>query len=120
MVGAYEAKVENLERRKAVLEEKVAKCGRPARDYDATFQTALQFLSSPWNLWSSGQHHLRKIVLRLAFSGRISYQRDKGLRTAQVSEPFRLFELFKLNWKMVELSGIEPLTSCMPCKRSPD
>jgi len=23
------------------------------------------------------------------------------------------------NGEMVELSGIEPLTSCMPCKRSP-
>ncbi len=21
-------------------------------------------------------------------------------------------------WKLVELSGVEPLTSCMPCKRS--
>lgn len=50
MAGAYEAKVEKLECRKAVLQEKVAKCGRPARDYDAIFQTALQFLSNPWNL----------------------------------------------------------------------
>jgi hypothetical protein len=24
-----------------------------------------------------------------------------------------------LDFQMVEVSGIEPLTSCMPCKRSP-
>jgi hypothetical protein len=28
------------------------------------------------------------------------------------------FSIFEENMEMVELSGVEPLTSCMPCKRS--
>jgi len=35
------------------------------------------------------------MVLRLAFSDKLPYQRNEGFRTAQTSLPFRLLEEFK-------------------------
>jgi len=112
VASAYEKKITQLERDKLILNEKAENRSSPRHTFEEMFEHTLNFISSPWNLWSSGQLHFRKIVLRLAFSGRISYQRKEGFRTAQVSEPFRLFEFFKLNGKMMEPDGIEPTTSC--------
>jgi len=60
VVKAYENKVDTLERRKMVLNEKIAKCGTPIRGYDDSFQTAMKFLSSPWNLWETGRFEDRR------------------------------------------------------------
>jgi site-specific DNA recombinase len=48
------------------------------------------------------------------------YCPNQGFRTAELSLPFKAFEtLAALGPGLVELDGIEPSTSCMPCKRSP-
>ncbi len=109
VVSAYEAKVEKLERRKAVLKEKVAKCGRPARDYDTTFQTALQFLSNPWNLWETGRLEDRRAMLRLVFGGHIKFHRENGFQTPEISLPFKALSDFSGHKEgMVRVVGLEP------------
>ena len=55
--------------------------------------------------WESGEVLLRPAE-RPAMDGRA------GLRTMDGSLPLS-------NANLVELAGIEPATSCMPCKRSP-
>ncbi len=91
IMAAFEKKIAKLEKQKLVLSEKLQNAGKPKHTYEQMFELAMQFLSNPWNLWVSGQIHLRKTVLRLAFSERMAYQRGEGFRTPQVSVPFRFF-----------------------------
>ena len=52
------------------------------------------------------------MLLRLAFTGRLPYCRKRGYRTAKSTLPFKVLADFKTPKSgMVELSGIEPLTS---------
>ena len=52
----------------------------PMPKADGTFEEklepALQFIASPWKLWESGQITLRRMVLKLAFTDRITYHQS--------------------------------------------
>jgi len=50
VINAYEKRIQKLEMDKVLFSEKIEKCGRPIRDFDATVRTALDFLASPCNL----------------------------------------------------------------------
>ena len=54
----------------------------------------------------------RRLLARLAFPNRLTYDRETGYRTPKIALPFKALG-GKLVPKevMVELSGIEPLTS---------
>ena len=54
------------------------------------FELALSFLSNPWKLWASGPYHLRRIVLRLAFSDRVAYCRQNGFSNVKTTLPFNI------------------------------
>ena len=88
VINAYEKRIAKLEKEKLIIVEKLENLGNPKHGFDDLFELALNFLSNPWKLWVSGQTNLRKIVLRLAFSECMAYQRNEGFRTPQVSEPF--------------------------------
>ena len=47
VIGAYERKIDELERQKLVIAEKRARCGTAIKGYDESFRTAFEFLSSP-------------------------------------------------------------------------
>lgn len=47
LMTAYEKKIRKLEEEKIILDEKIAKCGRPLHSFDETFRTAFTFLSNP-------------------------------------------------------------------------
>ncbi len=90
VIGAYEGRIQKLEEDKLVLQEKIVDTGRPANSFDASARTALAFLSNPWNLWSSDWFEDKRSVLKLAFSGPLSYARNEGFRTADLALPFKL------------------------------
>lgn len=90
VIGAYERKVEELEREKLVLAEKTARCGTVAKDYDETFQTAFTFLSNPWSLWENGSLEDRRIVLRLTLNSHLQYDWNEGVQTPEISLPFKV------------------------------
>jgi site-specific DNA recombinase len=92
VIGAYERKVEELEREKLVLAEKSARCGTVAKDYDASFQTAFSFLSSPWNLWENGTLEDRRIALKLTLDSHLEYDWNEGVQTAEISLPFKALQ----------------------------
>ena len=115
----YDRKINELEMQKAALADRMSNLGKPLRDFRETYRTAFDFLANPLKLWHSPNLEDRRAVLRLVFPERLAYQRGYGYRTAQVSATFKLLGGSTMNQELVELSGIEPLTSCMPCKRSP-
>ncbi|MBO6816407.1 MAG: recombinase family protein [Rhizobiaceae bacterium] len=111
VIEAYEAKVAKLERDKIILREKVSNQGQPKGSYEDLFEPALTFLLNPWKLWVSGNMVLQKLVLRLAFQGRIQYDRKTGSLNTKKSFVFNAIEeVFMNKSKMVGAEGLEPPT----------
>ncbi len=109
VVAAYEKRLAKLETEKLVAEEKLAKGIHPKHSFDELFELACQFLASPWKLWESGHLTLRRTVLKLAFTDRISYDRKTGLRTPETTLPFKVLGGFSgQNCLMAETKGFEP------------
>lgn len=73
-----------------VLSEKLEAQSKPQRTFEDLFELALWFLSNPWKLWSSGQYHLRPIVLRLAFSECVAHCRKSGFSNVKTALPFNV------------------------------
>jgi site-specific DNA recombinase len=120
VIAAYEKRIAELETQKALMRERIANCGRPLKSFGDTYRTAFDFLANPYNLWTSPRIEDRRAVLKLVFADRLTWVRGEGYRTAKISMPFKVLGSINMQKKeVVEVSGIEPPTSCMPCKRSP-
>ena len=111
VIAAYEARIAKLETRKLTLADKAASLGKPRHAREELFEPALAFLSKPWKLWETGRLDLRRIVLRLAFSSRISHRRGEGFRTPNLALPFKhLEEICMGKSRMAHPGGFEPPT----------
>ncbi|MGI9377591.1 MAG: recombinase family protein [Tsuneonella suprasediminis] len=109
VVAAYERKVAELEREKHLLAEKQARCGTVARDYDETFRTAFEFLSNPCYLWEKGGLEDKRIVLQLTLDSHLEYDWNQGVRTTELSFPFRMLgDVSGCKNEMAETEGFEP------------
>ncbi len=109
VIGAFERKIEQLERQKLVLAERQQNSGMPLRPFGEMFELAMRFLSSPSNLWKSERLEDRQTVIRLVFAGHLKYDRNEGFRTPKTSSVFKALEGFQ-NAKMLmaETEGFEP------------
>lgn len=94
VIKAYEKRVQEYEARKLILAEKIANCGRPIKGYDESFRTSLEFLENAQKLWVSERLEDKRAVLKLAFAGHLSYQRNEGFRTPEISLPFKALDGF--------------------------
>ncbi len=109
VIAAYEKRLSKLETDKLILMEKQRNGVKPAHSFDDLFELATSFLANPWKLWESGQLTLKRTVLRLAFSERIAYCRNEGLRTPKTTLPFKVLEGLHIGkCKMAEPKGFEP------------
>lgn len=110
VISAYEERIRQLDVEKIALRERMASAGQPKHSFEKGLRTALTFLSNPWNLWSTGRLEDRRMVMKLAFVERLQYARGEGLRTANLSLPFKALASFSGEKKMmVRPRGIEPL-----------
>ncbi|MWD26899.1 recombinase [Aquicoccus sp. SCR17] len=111
VISAYEKRIAKLEREKALAEEKLSGLGKPRLTLEESFEHAMRFLSSPWSIWKNSDLHLKKTVLRLAFSEPIPYCRKEGLRTPNLAFPFKaLGEFCSGKCEMAHRGGFEPPT----------
>ncbi len=119
VVAAYEKRIGRLEREKALLVEKAENVAKPRYAREELFELALQFLSTPYNIYRNGSLAVKKTVLRLAFYEPVSYHRKEGVRTPALSFPFKaLAELSTGKCEMAHLRGFEPLASAFGGQRS--
>ncbi len=109
VVGAYEKRITELEREKQVLTESSAKTTRSKPDFERSFRTAITFLANPQKLWIHGNLTAKRTLLKLAFSDKLTLDRETGLRTAQASLPFRVLSLDHPQCKMARPTGFEPV-----------
>ena len=120
VITAYETRIDKLERQKIRLREQAERIVPPRGRLEEFIEHALRFLANPWNLYEKGEFTLKRTVLKLAFTEPLRYSRSEGYQTAKITFPFKvLADISTHKCGMVEPSGIEPLTSCMPCRRSP-
>ena len=109
VIETYEKQITDLEKEKMVMEEKLEKSVKTKRPFDKMFELALSFLSNPYHLWVSGGLANKKIVLKLAFEDRLTYCRNGGLRTPEISRVFAAFRDFAMGKnQMAERVGFEP------------
>jgi len=110
-----------MEKQKLILTEKLAQKGQPVRSFDETFRTAFIFLSNPQKIWHKGAFEQKRMLLRMAFTDKLTYDRNQGFRTAAIAQPFRALRHFDNdNSEMVPRWRIELQTSSfIPLRFSP-
>ena len=119
LIRAYETKVTQLESQKNTIADKLINSKTVEVDFDKSFQTVFDFIGNPHKLWASGDIDNQRTVLKLVFDRQLPYCRNSGFQTPEYSQPFKVSRGFMDGQsEMVEPRGVEPLTSCMPCKRS--
>ena len=112
IVSAYERRIEELEEKKIILGEKIAKCGSALPDFERHSRTAFAFLSNPHKLWASERLEDKRAVLKLIFTDKLPYHRFEGYRTAKTTLPFKVLERFKRGrYDVVGPEGLEPSTN---------
>ncbi len=118
VIKAYEKKISKLETNKLVLAEKAKEMTKPVSSFESNLRTAIEFLLNPLKLWGSDNIKEKRILLKLAFLGKIAYDRETGLRTAVPSLPFQVIQMLSDGLKgnvtpeevMVRPAGLEPAT----------
>ena len=94
VIGAYEKRIEELEREKIRLAER-AELAVPSEARLSEFiEPAMAFLASPWNIYRNGNFALKRTVLKLAFAEPLRYSRNEGYRTAKTTFPFKVLANF--------------------------
>jgi site-specific DNA recombinase len=112
LIKAYEEQIKKFETRKILLAEQAAGAIKPRLPFDEAYRTACTFLGNPWKLWTSEHYEHKKMVLKLAFGGKIPYDRMEGYRTAIPTLPFKVLAGFsRPNGKVVGPEGLEPPTT---------
>lgn len=90
VITSYEGKIENLERKRHLMAEKLQKTTVSKGRFDEFIEHALIFLENPHKLWATGSFTLQRTVLKLAFAEPIPYHRETGYRTPKTTLPFKV------------------------------
>ncbi len=115
VVGAYEARIDKLEREKLVLSERLENTVPPSGRLEECMELALRFLSNPWNIYKNGDFVLRQTVLRLAFLKPLRYDQNGMYGTPEFAFPFKaLAGISSGNSEMVLPERFELSTSPLP------
>ena len=113
-----ERKIEALEKRH-LLEEKLNRFDTLDTSFGTAVDQVCNFIQEPVKVWRNGNLEEKQHVLKMVFTRNLSYHKETGFGTIEKSLPFKLCEGNNATVSvMVELRGLEPRTSCMPCKRS--
>ncbi len=97
LVATYEKQIKNLEHRKALVEEKIEKCGTLDDSFEKVNRTALEFLANPHRFWRVADLTGKRILLKATFARQVSYQKGEGYRTPDLSLPFSVLREFSDN-----------------------
>ena len=91
LVETYESRIQELDRKRALLVEQQARPFESRGSFDDLFRTAFDYLGNPQKLWVSDRLEDKRAVLKLTFADRLTYERNVGFRTANPTLPFCIF-----------------------------
>ena len=112
LISAYEGEIRKIEESRAALKAQSELGIEPQKPFDQVFAAAIRFLANPSILLEKGSLEQRRLLARLAFPNRLTYDRETGYRTPEIALPFKHLGGNQVqNCKMVEPGGIEPPTS---------
>lgn len=129
VIAALEQRIEEHERIKLAADEKLKNGGEPLVPFETVIKLSLKYLSAPYTLWESGRLELQRLVLKLTFSGHLTYRKGVGIKLPELSLPFNVIKhlggnmsalepAFAGNCEMVPRGRIELPTSSLPMMRS--
>jgi DNA invertase Pin-like site-specific DNA recombinase len=94
VIQAYENKIDALEKRKLLAEEKAVQTLPSKHRFNEMLELSLLFLANPYKLWKNGAFELKRTTLKLAFTGPILYNRNPEARTPLKALPHKAFHIF--------------------------
>ena len=109
LIHAYEAKFEELEASEAKLREETEVYRSMNKDFGIALDEVLGFIKSPYSTWINGDINDQRLVLKLVFARKISYDRENGFGTTEISDGLKLFKLIDTSDSPdVEMGGLNP------------
>ena len=104
VIAAYESRIEELERKKLLAEERASNSPTIEGRFEELFELALKALTNPLKIWDSGLFGARRMLLRILFDGHLQYCRENGFSTPKTTSVFSALSGFSgSNGKMVPL-----------------
>lgn len=94
VITRYEQRINELERERLVMAEKLETKARPRKSFEEMFELTLGILANPCNIWERGSIGYRHAILKMAFTDRLVYCRGGGFRTPKTSIVFRALDRF--------------------------
>ncbi len=119
VIDKYEQKISSLQSESTLFREQASKTSYPHKNFDEVFELCMQFLASPYNIWTKADLPLQRTVLRLVFAKPLAFCKNQGIRTPETTFPFKVLRFLETSkCKMVHLRGFEPLASAFGGQRS--
>ncbi len=110
---AYETRITELRSEFAVLAEKQADRGPSKENFEEKFELSMNFLSNPYDLWKKGSFELKRTILRLTFPHPLEVSRKTGVRTGEMTLPFKALRFLSTSKsKMVPKERLELSRCC--------
>jgi hypothetical protein len=124
---AGELSREEFEDAKAAVNRRIYEIEEKLRSLDSTRVTAASFahfaelkITDMASVWRIANPEQRERVQNLLFEGGLDYSHEKGFLNRSKSSLFSALEAVNIEeTNLVDLIGIEPMTSSMPWKRAP-
>lgn len=119
--AALEKTIDDLSTRQAVLRRKIEDYQQTQQDFGLVLSRIVGVLKSPQKLWREADLSLKQTIQRLVFPKPLIYaQSERKFRNPVRALIYGFFEeMMPEKAGLVDPIGIEPTTSCMPCRRSP-
>ena len=89
-------------------------------DFQEVIASVKGVLLHPATIWEQAGLPVKQVIQDFVFPQGITLEMGKKFRKPEKGLPYAFIEKFRAGKPvMVDPIGIEPTTSCMPCKRSP-
>jgi hypothetical protein len=111
--------ISGLQDRETELRAKIQTDPLTGASFEQVLGEAIRLISNPRHMWQVGDLDRKRLVQKMVFPQRLSYVYRDNFRKPAIALPFRVCEgLAGQKDGLVEVNGIEPMTSCLQSKCS--
>jgi len=104
----FEKRIEELSKQEAIVSDQITNPAIKGISFETALEAVLAYIKNPSDKWENGVLNDKRLVLKLVFTGKISYDYENGFGTANYSLPIKAFELLATSKSQgVEMARIE-------------